>query len=175
MNFFKNFSLYIPGDKSELTEIGIRFYRDENGNDWYDIQSQFSVDTLKIACDASGLIISASFDASALAPVGLSVAEIKKDAIPDDFFNSGRWVFDGKKITAYEYTTEELKQQAESKKRQLLDDATETIAPLQDAADLDMATDEEIALLTAWKKYRVLLNRVDTSVAPDIAWPEVPQ
>ncbi|MBJ6787901.1 tail fiber assembly protein, partial [Escherichia coli] len=22
----------------------------------------------------------------------------------------------------------------------------------------------------AWKKYRVLLNRVDTSVAPDIEW-----
>ncbi|MBW0652348.1 tail fiber assembly protein, partial [Escherichia coli] len=26
----------------------------------------------------------------------------------------------------------------------------------------------------AWKKYRVLLNRVDTSVAPDIEWPAVP-
>ncbi|HFD2544814.1 TPA: tail fiber assembly protein, partial [Escherichia coli] len=24
--------------------------------------------------------------------------------------------------------------------------------------------------LEAWKKYRVLLNRVDTSVAPDIEW-----
>ncbi|MBB9004980.1 tail fiber assembly protein, partial [Escherichia coli] len=24
------------------------------------------------------------------------------------------------------------------------------------------------------KKYRVLLNRVDTSVAPDIEWPTVP-
>ncbi len=26
----------------------------------------------------------------------------------------------------------------------------------------------------AWKKYRVLLNRVDTSTAPDIEWPEEP-
>ncbi|WP_208907139.1 tail fiber assembly protein, partial [Enterobacter cloacae] len=26
-----------------------------------------------------------------------------------------------------------------------------------------------------WKKYRVLLNRVDTSKAPDIEWPEKPQ
>ncbi|AIX62315.1 phage tail protein [Escherichia coli] len=25
-------------------------------------------------------------------------------------------------------------------------------------------------MLEAWKKYRVLLNRVDTSVAPDIEW-----
>ncbi|MXE05818.1 tail fiber assembly protein, partial [Escherichia coli] len=28
--------------------------------------------------------------------------------------------------------------------------------------------------LAAWKKYRVLLNRIDTSTAPDIVWPEIP-
>ncbi|MEY0289881.1 tail fiber assembly protein, partial [Providencia rettgeri] len=37
-----------------------------------------------------------------------------------------------------------------------------------------MATDEEKAQLIAWKKYRVLLNRVDTSLALDIDWPEKP-
>ncbi|EFB3321859.1 tail fiber assembly protein [Escherichia coli] len=42
------------------------------------------------------------------------------------------------------------------------------MAPLQDAVDLGIATEEESSLLAAWKKYRVLLNRVDTSVAPDI-------
>ncbi|MTD72748.1 phage tail protein [Escherichia coli] len=47
-------------------------------------------------------------------------------------------------------------------------------APLQDAVDLEIATEEEASLLAAWKKYRVLLNRVDTSVAPDIEWPAVP-
>ncbi|EOU6101995.1 tail fiber assembly protein, partial [Escherichia coli] len=26
----------------------------------------------------------------------------------------------------------------------------------------------------AWNKYRVLLNRVDTSTAPDIEWPTSP-
>ncbi|HAV9103982.1 TPA: tail fiber assembly protein [Escherichia coli] len=29
-------------------------------------------------------------------------------------------------------------------------------------------------LLAGWKKYRVLLNRVDTSTAPDIEWPTSP-
>ncbi|HAX3031324.1 TPA: tail fiber assembly protein [Escherichia albertii] len=29
-------------------------------------------------------------------------------------------------------------------------------------------------LLLTWKTYRVLLNRVDTSVAPDIEWPVKP-
>ncbi|KKB22881.1 tail fiber assembly protein, partial [Escherichia coli] len=42
---------------------------------------------------------------------------------------------------------------------------SEHIAPLQDAVDLDIATEEEASLLAAWKTYRVLLNRVDTSVA----------
>ncbi len=52
--------------------------------------------------------------------------------------------------------------------------ASEHIAPLQDAVDLEIATEEEASLLTAWKKYRVLLNRIDTSTAPDIDWPTIP-
>ncbi|WP_172903417.1 tail fiber assembly protein, partial [Escherichia coli] len=35
-------------------------------------------------------------------------------------------------------------------------------------------TEEEISLLEAWKKYRVLLNRVDTSTVQNIEWPTVP-
>lgn len=65
--------------------------------------------------------------------------------------------------------------EAEQQKQSLLAEANNAIAPLQDAVDLDMATDEEIAQLTAWKKYRVLLNRVDTSTAPDIDWPQKPE
>ncbi|MBG6242237.1 MAG: tail fiber assembly protein, partial [Candidatus Symbiopectobacterium sp. Dall1.0] len=57
----------------------------------------------------------------------------------------------------------------------LMQKASAAIAPLQDAADLDMATEAESALLVAWKTYRVLLNRVDISTAPDIEWPEQPQ
>ncbi|EHH6603082.1 tail fiber assembly protein [Escherichia coli] len=38
-------------------------------------------------------------------------------------------------------------------------------APLLDAVELGIATDEETSLLAAWKKYRVLLNRVDKSTA----------
>ncbi|HHN8473339.1 TPA: tail fiber assembly protein [Morganella morganii] len=64
---------------------------------------------------------------------------------------------------------------AETQKQHLLSEAAEAIAPLQDAVDLDMATPEEEELLKAWKKYRVLLNRIDTSTAPDITWPQKPQ
>ncbi|MBB2297621.1 tail fiber assembly protein, partial [Escherichia sp. 93.1462] len=46
------------------------------------------------------------------------------------------------------------------------------IAPLQDAVDLDMATDDETKLLLKWKKYRVLLMRVDIK---NTEWPKKPE
>lgn len=63
---------------------------------------------------------------------------------------------------------------AERLKGELLKEATIAIATLQDATDLDMATDSEQELLLAWKKYRVLLYRIDTEKAPDIEWPVTP-
>ncbi|EHO1218645.1 tail fiber assembly protein, partial [Escherichia coli] len=65
--------------------------------------------------------------------------------------------------------------EAEETKNSLIQVASEHIAPLQDAVDLEIATEEENSLLEAWKKYRVLLNRVDTSTAPDIEWPVIPE
>lgn len=64
--------------------------------------------------------------------------------------------------------------EATSKKTALMAEATAAIAPLQDAVDLDMATDAEVALLKAWKTYRVLLNRIDVNLAPNIVWPTKP-
>lgn len=82
-----------------------------------------------------------------------------------------------KEVEAYlnpPVSKEQLIAEAEQKKQSLLAEANNAIAPLQDAVDLDMATDEEKVQLTAWKTYRVLLNRVDTSLAPNIDWPEKP-
>lgn len=69
---------------------------------------------------------------------------------------------------------EQLMEQAEAKKQRLLSEAAEAIAPLQDAVDLDMATPKEEALLKEWKKYRVMLNRVDTSLGVGEVWPTPP-
>ena len=71
-------------------------------------------------------------------------------------------------------TKEEAIAPAIGTKASLLSEATVAISPLQDSIDLDMATVEEEKKLAAWKKYRVLVNRVDTSLAPDIEWPEKP-
>lgn len=50
------------------------------------------------------------------------------------------------------------------------------IAPLQDAVDLGVATEEEDAKLLAWKRYRVALNRIDqqSGYPSDVIWPERP-
>lgn len=74
-----------------------------------------------------------------------------------------------------ERTPEELIAEAASIKNGLMNLASKRIEPLQFAVDLDMATAEEAEQLLAWKKYMVLLNRVDPTQAPDITWPEQPQ
>ncbi len=72
-------------------------------------------------------------------------------------------------------TRRELQSQAEQEKRQLLRVANEKIGICQDAVDLNIATVSEKVVLNEWRRYRVLLNRVDCSTAPDIDWPEQPE
>ncbi|WP_241622832.1 tail fiber assembly protein [Rosenbergiella australiborealis] len=87
---------------------------------------------------------------------------------PFDVWDGSSWVIDK------EAEQKAAIDSASGGKTQRLQQATDTINPLQDAVDLEMATDEEKAQLTAWRKYRVLLTRVDTSTAPDIDWPQAP-
>ncbi|HEJ9177519.1 TPA: tail fiber assembly protein [Serratia marcescens] len=63
---------------------------------------------------------------------------------------------------------------AERKKAELLDVAGKAIAPLQDADDLAIATEEEAAQLRLWKTYRVKLNRINPQDAPETDWPLPP-
>lgn len=64
--------------------------------------------------------------------------------------------------------------EANATKAALIKSASEHIDPLQDAVELGMATDEEKSLYDAWRKYRVLLTRIDTSTAACITWPSPP-
>lgn len=71
-------------------------------------------------------------------------------------------------------TAEELISQAEGKRSILRAEADTAIQPLQDASDLGIATDEETSQLVAWKKYRVMLMRIDMEDVDKICWPEQP-
>lgn len=79
-----------------------------------------------------------------------------------------KWVNDDVKQKQVEVS------QADTKKTVFIAEASKEIAILADAVEFDMATPEEVARYNALRKYRVELNRVDTSTAPDIAWPQKP-
>ncbi len=70
-------------------------------------------------------------------------------------------------------TDEEL---ALRRRDRLLSVATTRMAPLQDAVDIGEATTDEDAELTAWKRYRMLLNRIQQQdgFPQNIDWPAVP-
>ncbi|WP_189389258.1 tail fiber assembly protein [Buttiauxella sp. B2] len=151
------------------------FLRDEQGNEWYKWLKTLSSETLKVSyAPETGEIIHFSFDASAIFPINQIVVEVKKETIPEDFKNAGDtalgggFIYKDGGITAAPIDNVAV---ADIKRRKLLAEATATIAPLQDAVDLGVATDEEIASLRNWKKHRVLLSRVDISAAPNINWP----
>lgn len=69
---------------------------------------------------------------------------------------------------------DELITQADVQKSALQREAEDSIKPLGRAKSLGISTPEELALLLEWEKYSVYLMRVDTSTAPDVAWPQKP-
>ncbi len=75
-------------------------------------------------------------------------------------------------ITNPRPTKAQLITEAEYQKQALLNEASAAIAPLQDAVDLGIATDKEREQLREWKEYRVLINRIDTSIGINIEWPK---
>ncbi|MDP9153936.1 MAG: tail fiber assembly protein [Pseudomonadota bacterium] len=88
----------------------------------------------------------------------------------------GWWTYDGSVFAApvpYQPSPEEIKASNTTTRDALLSQATAAIAPLQDAVDLDMATDADTAALKAWKTYRVLVNRADLTQASPV-WPAAP-
>ena len=92
-----------------------------------------------------------------------------KPASEFDSWDGKKWQLDKNKQHQYEVN------QASVKKNQLLTEATTQISYLQDAVDTEIASEQETQLLAEWKKYRVLLNRVDVNKAPDIDWPKQPK
>lgn len=69
-------------------------------------------------------------------------------------------------------TLEQLRELAEAERNRLRAIVDDEIEWRKDAIDAEIATGKEVADLAAWKKYRVLLMRVDTA-AP--VWPSLPK
>lgn len=86
-------------------------------------------------------------------------------------------VFTAPPLTEEELAAQESARKAAnmSNKDTLMSQASQRISVLQDAVELEMATEEETALLPLWKKYRVLLSRIDANTADEVKWPEKPE
>ena len=182
INNYGMFKLYTPDPESEkgkiARDINALFIQDSEGYDWYELLKTLDKTALKVVFTDDGIIQFANYDASALWPVDSYVAIVEKKSVPAGFnvpTTDRSWQYLDGKIVPRVYTKKELMTQAIRNKNERLDSASKIISPLQDAFDLEIATNAEVKKLAAWKKYRVLLNRIDVNTAPDIDWPAVPE
>ncbi|MCH9406345.1 tail fiber assembly protein [Pantoea agglomerans] len=101
--------------------------------------------------------------------------------IPDGEAVSIGYSYDAKKFTAPALTDEQKAAQDAAiasmnitLKSTLMNEASQRISVLQDAVDLEMATDDETKALPLCKKYRVLLSRINADISSDVTWPDKP-
>lgn len=69
----------------------------------------------------------------------------------------------------------ELSSIAEQHKIDLINKATNIIAPMTDALNGGYIDDKDIEQLDKWQRYRYALTKIDISLAPDIEWPQKPE
>ncbi|GAB4593357.1 phage tail fiber assembly protein [Edwardsiella tarda] len=163
--------IYQP-DEKKFGDDAI-YFRNSSGDDWYDSYGKFTKKYKLCVEPQTRVVRSVSEDAGRLYPAGFTVVEV--DTLPDNFSIDGSWQYIDGEVVKRIPTNEELVAISEKKKLQLLAKAADAIAPLQDAVDLSDATPDEEARLKAWKRFRVEVNRVDTSAAPNISWPAQPE
>ncbi|HGV8144498.1 TPA: DUF4376 domain-containing protein [Escherichia coli] len=92
----RNFSYYTP---AEPDVAGAMYLKSEDGQDWYECQALFSPETLKVVYDSRGVITGYGKETALLWPVNQSVAEVPDTPENRKIDLSGRWGFDGEKIT----------------------------------------------------------------------------
>ena len=83
---------------------------------------------------------------------------------------NGEWVEDAAKKAAYQQRIINMNKLTISN---LLEEANNNISMLQDAIDLDMQEGNEEERIKEWKRYRILLTRLDTNNI-DIKFPSKP-
>lgn len=172
MQQFGKFSQYTPKGKAHTVDGGkVIYLHDEQGNDWYDVQKQFSENTLKVGYDEEGRVRTFCTDVYAFFPMNLSAVELPatkanmRVSLGDDWFYK-----DGK--------LQQIRDQlaiATAERDNRMSEATKRIDWLAGALEDGDISDEENAELEALRAYRTALRRLDLSVAPKVKWPEAPQ
>ena len=83
----------------------------------------------------------------------------------------GEWVEDATKKASYQQKIINMNKLAISS---LLEEANNNISMLQDDIDLDMQEGNEEERIKEWKRYRLLLTRIDVNNIVNIEYPEKP-
>lgn len=149
-------------DAPELpTNAGFAIMRSEDGAKWEIVtdnrgKTAYSAETRQpIEVDFIGEL-----------PASLTLLEPKTEF---DKWNGKKWVTDTEAQKAALVT------QAEDEKTQRLEEAEQAILMLERKVRLEMVTDDEKFLLTQWEIYSIKVTDIDTSLAPDIDWPQKPE
>lgn len=91
-----------------------------------------------------------------------------KPATEFDKWDGKNWVTDKNAMSAAQI------KDAEARRKALLAEAQVTISIWQTELQLGIIDNENKAKLTGWLYYIKALQKIDSSAAPDIEWPEVP-
>lgn len=143
------------------------YYKDDKGRDWYKTLADW---VGAISVDAQFRVCAFESDVSYMGiEEGRDVYEIDPKGVPDNVIGNFSY-----QEGAFKDIRPNDVDIAKSKKSELLQMAGIAITPLQDAVDIDDATEAELQALKAWKTYRVALNRLDLTIGSDITWPEIP-
>lgn len=161
-----NLKRYTPDEFTHGEDV--QYFVDESGKDWFQSLPEFKKKFALLIDNETGVIRGIDADAARFYPVGCSVVDI--DSLPEGCDAAGGWRYSKGKVVVCAAKAQE---EASRTKKRLVQAADARIAVLSDAQLLDMATEEELQALEKWRRYRVLLARVDTT-ASDITWPEVP-
>lgn len=166
MTILKNFKQYTPEDAESIAliqEVNALFIRSEDGTDWYEAQKSFDPNLLKVVFNAdTGVIISADTDVSVLWPIDACIADVDYNVNAQVEDLQGK-VFDVASGTIIDrvFNEEEMKAKLTAQVAYLQKQASELIAPLTYAVDLEVITEEENAYLKALKLYSIALIRVE--------------
>lgn len=161
MQDIKNFKSYTPDaeliDKYKQSDGKLPlFLISEDGQDWYECQSNFSDDTVKVLYNDSGVIVGLVdapvphrgniYAVSVFFPSDLSVAEISVADLPAGCCIDGKWHYESGLITKINENV--FLQSTRKTPQQLALDAY----ILQCAVDAGTATEEQISQLAALKQ-----------------------
>ncbi|CNK46984.1 bacteriophage protein [Yersinia frederiksenii] len=168
LQHYKNLTISAQIYDPELSGTVI-FHVDEEGRDWYELQKTFREGTIKVGYNAQGVVCTVSEHVYAIAPTGLSIVEV--ESLPDNFvLEYGAYEYLNGEVVPRIPTAEEVATAADERRKQLMSVISVELATLEDIAESDRATEQELNRLAALKQYRIALMRLDINQT----WPELP-